>query len=155
MRKVRGPEHRDTALAINNLAALLRDKGDWPAAERLMGESLAIRRAALGGDHVEAAPALLNLGSLLDNYEDIGGAEQLYREALAIFEHAVGRKHPHTAQTLSTGNSHMVHLESPQTGESGGSPWRKRCPVACDRSSGAEVEVPKARLMLQTADWYE
>jgi hypothetical protein len=46
--KVLGPEHPDTAIGLNNLAALLREEGDLAGARPLFERALAIIEKALG-----------------------------------------------------------------------------------------------------------
>ena len=49
--KALGPEHRDTAVSLNNLALLLQTQGDLAGAQPLYERALAIYEKALGPDH--------------------------------------------------------------------------------------------------------
>jgi tetratricopeptide (TPR) repeat protein len=60
-----GPNHPDTAAALNDLALLLKEKGDYDGAEPLYRRALAIREKALGPNHPDTAHSLTNLGLLL------------------------------------------------------------------------------------------
>lgn len=85
-----GPEHPETAAAINALAVLAYGEGRYPEAARLMRRALRIREAALGPLHPEVASSLNNLAAIyrsLGRYED---AESLYRRAIEAREDAVG-----------------------------------------------------------------
>jgi tetratricopeptide (TPR) repeat protein len=62
--KALGPEHPLTALGLNNLAVLLKDRGDLAAARPLFERSLAIYEKALGPEHPTTAIVRKNLASL-------------------------------------------------------------------------------------------
>ena len=88
------------AQSLNNLAALLQDKGDYAAAEPLYRRALAIREKALGPDHPNVALSLNNLAVLLWNKGDYAAAEPRHRRALAIREKGLGPGHPDVAASL-------------------------------------------------------
>ena len=92
------PELHD---AKNNLAMLLRVKGDYDAAEPLFREALAMRRRVLGDDHPHVAGSLSNLAFLLSSKGDNDGAEPLCREALAMRRRLLGDEHPDVATALN------------------------------------------------------
>ena len=62
--KALGPDHPDTALALNNLALLYYSMGDYAKAEPLYQRALKIDEKALGPDHPDTARALNNLALL-------------------------------------------------------------------------------------------
>src|SRR5688572_30196667 len=64
VRRLRGEEHPDYATALNDLAGLYMNVGDFARAEPLQLQSLAIRKAALGEDHPHYALSLSNLAGL-------------------------------------------------------------------------------------------
>ena len=101
MKKRWGPEHPDTALSLNNLAALLSNKGNTAAAEPLYRRALAIYEKVLGPEHPKTALSLNNLAALLSTKGDTAAAEPLYRRALAIDEKTLGPEHPDTASSLN------------------------------------------------------
>src|SRR5260370_25413500 len=68
-KRVRGPEHPDTALSLNNLGALYKVMGAYTKADPLYQESLRIRQKVLGSEHPNTAPSLNNLAVL---YRDMG-----------------------------------------------------------------------------------
>src|SRR4030095_7306697 len=84
-----GDGHLNFALTLNDLALLLKEKGDNAAAEPLFGEVLPIFRTSFGAEHPSVAWALTNLGELLQEKGDYAGAELLLHEALAIWEKAL------------------------------------------------------------------
>jgi tetratricopeptide (TPR) repeat protein len=46
-----GPDHRDTATSLTNLAEVLVDQGDLAGARRLYERALSIFEARMGADH--------------------------------------------------------------------------------------------------------
>jgi tetratricopeptide (TPR) repeat protein len=99
--KDRGPEHPDTAAALNNLAMLRKHQGDLAGARPLYERALAIRKTAFGPAHPETAASLNNLAGLLHAQGDLAGARPLYERALAIYETALGPEQPGTATALN------------------------------------------------------
>jgi CHAT domain-containing protein/Tfp pilus assembly protein PilF len=97
---VLGPEHPDTATALNDLAALYLATFAYAKAEPLFQRALAIREKAFGPEHLATALSLSNLAGL---YRDTGAytrAEPFYQRALAIYQKALGPEHPDTATAL-------------------------------------------------------
>ncbi len=99
--KVFGPEHPDTALALNNLADLYRSMGNYARAEPLYKRSLKIKEKVFGPEHPETALALGNLAFLYDNMGNYAKAEPLYKRSLKIREKVLGPNHPDTALALN------------------------------------------------------
>jgi tetratricopeptide (TPR) repeat protein len=91
-------DHPSVATGLNNLAVVLKAKGDYAGAEPLFRQSLEIREKALGPNHPETADSLYNLADLFDARGDYADAEPLYRQALAIDEKVLGSDHPATDQ---------------------------------------------------------
>ena len=81
------------ANSLNNLAVLLKTKGDYAGAEPLYRRALAIRERALGPDHPDTAKSLNDVANVLEETGRYGEAESLYRRALAIREQALGPDH--------------------------------------------------------------
>ena len=69
-RKILGNRHPSTLLSINNLGALLHDKGDFAAAEPLYREAVKGRRETLGFRHPHTISSVDNLGRLLKEKGD-------------------------------------------------------------------------------------
>jgi len=82
-------EPPDYAMALNNLAVLLDDKGEIEEAERLYREALKIYKELSDANKAFLpyyAGTLNNLAVLLKNKGEIEEAERLYREALKIYK---------------------------------------------------------------------
>jgi tetratricopeptide (TPR) repeat protein len=94
-------EHPETATSLNNLAGLLRARGDRAAARPLYERALAIREKALRPEHPDTAQGLNNLAGLLHAQGDLAAARPLVERALAIREKALRPEHPDTAQGLN------------------------------------------------------
>lgn len=62
---VLGPDHPDLATWLNNLATLVRDRGDLDAAEPLQRRALSIGEKVLGPAHPDLGAQIINLASLL------------------------------------------------------------------------------------------
>lgn len=74
----------DVPIALSFLGKLRMRAGDYDEAERLIRESLAIRRALLGREHPAVANSLDALGELMLERGAVDSAETFFREALAI-----------------------------------------------------------------------
>ena len=96
-----GPEHSDTARALNGMAWLLRDQRQLVAARALPERALAIREKVLGPDHPDTAHSLGSLGVLLVDQGELTAARPLHERALAIREKVLGPDHPDTARSLN------------------------------------------------------
>ena len=100
LEKKYGPNHRDVAGALNNLAQIYGSQGRDADAEPLLKRAIAILDKA-GLDSVEAAPALNNLAALYQRQERYADAEPLFKRALAIREKSLGSSHPDVGQSLN------------------------------------------------------
>ena len=100
-KNVLGTENVDTAAAMNDLAILLREKGDLAEARMLFERALAIKEKSLDPEHPSIATGLNNLAHLLNDQHDLAGARLLYERALAIRERVLGSENPLTVQSLS------------------------------------------------------
>ena len=96
-----GADHPETAIAINNLATLLKATNRLAEAEPLLRRALAIAEASYGPDHLAVAIALNNLAVLLLATNRLTEAEPLMRRALAIDEASYGPEHPAVATALN------------------------------------------------------
>lgn len=91
----------DYAAALNDLGLLLRSKGDYAASERLLRESLAMKRRLLGDKHPEIAMSLNSVAEVLQLKGDLQEAGSTYRRALAMQRELLGEVHPDVALTLN------------------------------------------------------
>jgi tetratricopeptide (TPR) repeat protein len=129
-----GPEHPNTATALNNLAFLLQAQGDYTRARPLYERALAILEKALGPDHPETAASLNNLASLLYDQGDLAGARPHYERALAIREKALGPDHPDMAKTLND----LALLLKDQGDLDGVRPLYERALAICETALGPD-----------------
>ncbi|MBO0861734.1 MAG: CHAT domain-containing protein [Chloracidobacterium sp.] len=99
--KIQGAEHDDLAAAINLLAGIYTDRGEYVKAEPLYKRALDIREKTLGKDHPGIAESLNDMANLYLDQGKYGEAEPLFTRALGIEERALGKDHPLTAYVLS------------------------------------------------------
>ncbi len=100
-RRAFGPDDAHVAEALDGLAVVLDEKGDYPGAAAMLEQALAIRRRALGSNRPEVAVTLVELGRA---YSDQGldlRAEPLLREALSIRRNVLGEGDHETATSES------------------------------------------------------
>jgi tetratricopeptide (TPR) repeat protein len=96
-----GPNHPLVAIALGNLALLVKETNRLAEAEPLMRRALDINERSHGPDHPEVAAALGNLALLLKETNRLAEAEPLMRRALAIDEQSLGPDHPSVATRLN------------------------------------------------------
>jgi tetratricopeptide (TPR) repeat protein len=94
-----GPENEALAQTLNDLGVIRRDKGDFAAADRLLGEALALRHRLLGNEHTDVAVTASELGRVARDLGDLGRAETLTAETLRIRRKVYGEEHTETATT--------------------------------------------------------
>ena len=100
-KRIRGPEHPDTATKLNLLGRLYQEVGAYAKAEPLLEEALQIFRKVLGNQHPNTATSLNNLAELCQAMGDYAKAEPLLQEALQIRRKVLGDQHPSTATSLN------------------------------------------------------
>jgi tetratricopeptide (TPR) repeat protein len=98
-KRVRGPEHPETAEALSNLGLVFEKIGDDAKAEPLYREALRILEKT--PEHPRTARSLNKLGSLYRGVHEYTKAEPLFQEALQIRQKVLGPEHPGTAQSLN------------------------------------------------------
>ena len=101
LEKKYGPDNRDVAGALNNLAQLYGSQGRDAEAEPLLKRAIAILDKVSGLNSADAAPELNNLAALYQRQERFGDAEPLFKRALAIREKSLGPNHPDLGQSLN------------------------------------------------------
>jgi tetratricopeptide (TPR) repeat protein len=99
--EVLNPTSSETAIRLNNLAALLQDTNRLAEAEPLMRRVVEIMEANLSPNHPNIATALNNLAQLLRATNRLVEAEPLMRRALKIDEDSLGPDHPDVARDLN------------------------------------------------------
>ncbi len=100
-RQALGAEHPEVAKSLNDLAEVLRRKGDLKTAEARYREALAMQRKLLGQEHPDVAESLDNLAIVLDSKGDFKEAEPLFRFALAMRRELLGKEHAKVAESLN------------------------------------------------------
>lgn len=95
---VAGPRQLE---ALNNLALLLREAGDYRGAEPLLRDVVEGRRRLCGPNHQSTLTAVNNLGVLLQDTGNYSEAEPLQREALRSRKETLGHEHPETLTALN------------------------------------------------------
>jgi eukaryotic-like serine/threonine-protein kinase len=98
------PANHDLAWSLDNLAILLKRKGEVAEAESLFREALPVWRQAVGNDHQYVANTLDHMAALLSKQGKQAEAETCIRECLAIRTRLLGEKHPSTITTLNSLN---------------------------------------------------
>lgn len=96
-----GPEHHETATALNSLGVLLDDQQNPGAARPYLERALAIREKVLPSYHPALATSLDTLGCCLRRLGDLGGARPLLERALIIKEGVLGPDNADTALTMN------------------------------------------------------
>ena len=91
-----GPDSPGALVARNNLANLLRDRGQSADAEAEYRALIADHRRVLGPTHPGTLITIANLGQLLRDSGRRGEAMSLFRELLPVAEDVLGPDHPVT-----------------------------------------------------------
>lgn len=102
-----GTTHPNYAIALNNLAALSIETGEYGETEPLLRQTLEITGQVLGTDHPNYALNLTNLAFVYYSRNEYRKAEPLLRQALDIRERVLGKEHPDYARSLN--NLAMVY----------------------------------------------
>ena len=100
-RQILGPEHPDTAQALDSLATLYTKQGKYQEAEAYYRDALQIRERVAESAPTELARTLNNLALLRQGQGRYQEAEELYQRVLSIEETTVGLDHPDIATTYS------------------------------------------------------
>jgi len=101
-----GPDVRETATALNNLALTYQSLARYKEAEPLYRRAIEIDEKTLGKDHPSVAIDYNNLALLFQAQGKYGEAEPLYRRSIEIGERVLGKGHPDVA----TGYSNLANL---------------------------------------------
>jgi serine/threonine protein kinase/tetratricopeptide (TPR) repeat protein len=101
LRRRAGDRSVDTARSLNNLAALLHQRGNAAEAVRLCRQSLDILREMKGPRDAETLTSISNLAYMLQEQGKHAEAEPLAREALASRRAALGDRHVDVAFSLN------------------------------------------------------
>jgi CHAT domain-containing protein/tetratricopeptide (TPR) repeat protein len=133
LEKKYGPNHRDVAGALNNLAQIYGSQGRDAEAEPLLKRAIAILDKA-GLNSVEVAPELNNLAALYQRQERYAEAEPLFKRALAIRERSLGAAHPDVGQSLNN----LATLDEKLGRHADSEPLFKRALAIYEKAAGPE-----------------
>jgi CHAT domain-containing protein/uncharacterized protein HemY len=101
LRRIRGPEHPETAEALYSLGFIFYKLGEYTEAEPLYLQALRIRQKMLGPESPDTASSLNSLATLYDATSQYTKAEPLFVEALRIRKKVLGPEHSLTANSLN------------------------------------------------------
>jgi CHAT domain-containing protein len=100
-KRISGPDDRDLATVLHDLAVFYYYKGDYQKVEPVSSRALAIQEKTLGLEHTDVAASLNLLANISFNKGDYAKAEPLSSRAMAIKEKALGPEHPGLAFYLN------------------------------------------------------
>ena len=102
--QILGPEHQETARALNNLGVLYRAQGRFPARPSPLFQRAApkIREKVFGPNHPQTATSVNDLAWLFYLQANYTAAERLYQRALKINQEIFGPDHPDAAAILNS-----------------------------------------------------
>ena len=96
--KTYGDAHPSTALALTDVATVLRDLGETEGARLHLEAALQIDQQAFGAGHPQVVADLNNLAQVERELGDHDAARNHFEQALAIAEASLGEDHALTAQ---------------------------------------------------------
>jgi hypothetical protein len=98
-RSMQGDDHPDTLLAATNLAATLRELGQYEPARQLAEDTLTRSRRVLGDDHPSTLLAATVLATILGELGQYEPARQLAEDTLTRSRRVLGDDHPYTLRS--------------------------------------------------------
>jgi tetratricopeptide (TPR) repeat protein len=99
-KRMLGEDHRDTLVAIDDLAGTLWDQADDAGALRLRKAVLEARTRILGEEHPETLESMSAVASSLE-LSDRAGARKLHERVFKARIRALGEEHPDTLASMS------------------------------------------------------
>jgi len=96
MRRVRGPENRDTLSAMTILGSIYARQGKYAQSEQLYTGMLEISRRVLGSGHPTTLMAMIGLGNADFFLGKYAQADTLYSGVLEVERQALGAENPDT-----------------------------------------------------------
>lgn len=148
-RRVLGPEHFETLMALNNLAAQYVNLGKFSEAEALYRQAIAVKQKVLGGEHPSTLTSVNSLGVLYRDEGKFAQAEALLQSALNARRRVLGDEHPETLASLNS----LGILYSAQRRFDLAEPLLKQTVDTRSRLNGAE-HPDALRAMNNLADLY-
>jgi tetratricopeptide (TPR) repeat protein len=104
--EIYGPNNSQTAISMNNLAAIYQGQGRLPEAEELYKKAMVIWEKSAGKNSYEVASCLNNLADVYLSQQKYKDSETFYKLAFTILENLYGKEHPN----LITVMENMVEL---------------------------------------------
>jgi len=92
-----GETHPKVALALNNIAIIHRNNGDYAEALKKFEQSLDIWNNLNQGDHTNKAFVFTNIGLVYKQQNQLELAMAYYTDALEIYQSIFGKRHPEVA----------------------------------------------------------
>jgi serine/threonine protein kinase/Tfp pilus assembly protein PilF len=106
-----GMERRpEMSSALNDLATLLLQQGEYAEAARLYRTALDIDRSALGRDHPQVAMHINNLAVTLQRQGRLEEAEPFYAQSLELMQRVLGPQHPTTLDALANYGTFLLRM---------------------------------------------
>jgi len=96
-KRISGPEHQDTLIAMTNLSAIYRDEGKFTEAAALGARSLEIFQRVSGPEHPYTLATMANLAAIYKFAGRLPEAEAVDRQVLALRQRVLG---PQAIDTL-------------------------------------------------------
>lgn len=112
--QIYGPDHVQTAISMNNLAAIYRGLEKLSEAEQLYKQAMIIWEKSVGKNSYEVASCLNNLAELYSSQQKYKDSEKLFKASLSILENLYGKEHINLVDVLEN----MVDLYK-KSGSSG------------------------------------
>lgn len=109
-----GPDHTQTAISMNNLAAIYQGQGRLPEAEELYKQAMTIWEKSVGKNSYEVASCMNNLADVYSAQQKYKDSENLFKSAFSILENLYGKEHPNLIAVMEN----MVDLYK-KTGSAG------------------------------------
>jgi len=110
-RRTGGAEHPSVARGMHNLALWTIESGDPAPAERLLRETIELRRKVLGSEHPDVASTMTLLAGVLVDTQRYDEARSLAADARALSLKSLGANHWRTACATSTEGAALAGLE--------------------------------------------
>jgi CHAT domain-containing protein/tetratricopeptide (TPR) repeat protein len=129
-----GPESRQVATSLNDLALVLEALDRWAEAEPIYGRALAVNEKLLGPQHPQVATNLNNLGLLYLKMDRLAEARDLLTRALSIREKALGPNDPDLA--TNAGNLGTILIAQAKYAEA--EPLMRRALAIDEKALGPE-----------------
>ncbi len=95
------PSDPNRLVSINNYGVLLKERGEYEAAELLLREALKNRQMTLGESNSDTLLSSKELCELLMTQRRLIEAESTLRKSLKVLQEKLGSNHPETLNTMS------------------------------------------------------